>query len=171
MSGTTRMVRPRRAEETSAERRPRPVARPARRYFALNGAAMVTIAAAALTVIGILYLIQIAHVASLGYQLSRLQNERDTLSIENARLDYQVAQFESLDTIDQIATQKLGMTPLGRHQFMQVQVPPSDQLSPVPALQAPPETALSRIWHALAGIGRGQAPAVGPPALPAGATR
>ena len=171
MSGTTRLVRSRRAEQTRTERRPRPVARPARRYFALNGAAMVAIAAAALTVIGILYLIQIAHVASLGYQLSRLQNERDTLSIENARLDYQVAQFESLDTIDQIATQKLGMTPLGRHQFMKVQVPASDQLPPVPALQAPPETTFSRIWHALAGIGRGQASASGPPALPAGATR
>jgi len=170
VSGATRSARGRRIDEAPAVGRTRAAVRPARRYFTLHGAAMVAIAAAALTVIGMLYLIQTSHVASLGYQLSRLQNQRDQLAIDNARLGYQVAQFESLDTIYQVATQKLGMVPLTRHQFMQVQVPANDQLPANAPQTAPPESGLRRVWRELAGIGRGQAPAQGPPALAGGST-
>ena len=170
MTGAARSTRARRVDGAPVSGRATVRPRPARRYFTLNGARMVAIAAAALTVIGMLYLIQTAHVASLGYQLSRLQDQRDQLAIDNARLGYQVAQFESLDTIYQVATQQLGMVPLTRHQFMQVQVPANDQLPAVAPLTAPPESALRLVWRELTGIGRSQAPAQGPPALPAGST-
>jgi cell division protein FtsL len=120
-----------------------------------------------LSIIGILYLIQTAHVASLGYRLSDVQNERDKLAIENARLGYDIAKYESLDTIDQIATQKLGMAPLTKQQYLDVQAPAQAQLPPLPPTERAPVSIFRRVIDEIAGVGRAEAPAQGPPALPA----
>lgn len=144
-----------------ATQRPRP------RYVTLNGATMVTIAAVALSIIGMLYLVQTAHVAGLGYELSRIEQRRDELAIENARLGYEIARYESLDTIQEIAVQQLGMTPLTRYQFLRVEQPRREQLTAPAPPPVPAESLWQRIERAIAGVGRAHAPAQGTPALPA----
>ena len=153
MSTSTKTRRP---ESVVAEVAPdRPVASVRRRqkgqYIALNGVAMVIIAAVALTMIGILYLMQTAKVAGLGYKFSNLQDEYYSLSLENSKLGYDVARDQSLDKVSQIATQQLGMTPLSNFQFLQVQRPANDNLPPIaPALQPHPSL-LQRVRSALMG--------------------
>ncbi len=119
--------------------------RPRGQYLALNGVAMVIIAAVALTAIGILYLVQTAKVAGLGYEFSRLQNQYYSLSLENSKLGYDVARDQSLDQVSQIATQQLGMTPLKNFQFLQVQRPANDNLPPLPPDVEPQKSLVERI--------------------------
>jgi len=80
---------------TSRRRKPK-------QYFALNGVALVIIVALALTAICILYLVQTAKVAGLGYKFSALQDEYHSLSLDNSKLGYNVAREHSLDTINQL---------------------------------------------------------------------
>jgi cell division protein FtsL len=141
------------------------VRRQARPYISLNGAAMVGIAALAIGVIGILYLIQTSQVAELGYQLSHLQSQHDDLALDNSRLAYQVGRYESLDTIQQVATQQLGMTHLENYQFLQVQRPPQENLIPLPAEHFPNRSLFERAKGALLGIGHSHG-VEGPSTLP-----
>ena len=133
-----------RATTTSRRRKPR-------QYFALNGVALVIIVAFALSVICILYLVQTAKVAGLGYKFSALQDEYYALSLDNSKLGYDVAREHSLDTINQIATSQLGMTPMQSFQFMQVERPPQDNLPALPPEVRPRETIWSRIKAAITG--------------------
>jgi hypothetical protein len=133
----------------------RPVASVRRRkegqYIALNGVAMVIIAAVALTSIGILYLMQTAKVAGLGYKFSHLQTDNYDLSLENSKLGYQVARYQSLDQINQVATQQLGMTPLKNFKFLQVERPANENLPPIPADIHPDHSLWDRIFAAITG--------------------
>ncbi|MBX5444607.1 hypothetical protein [Sphaerobacter sp.] len=142
------------------------VRRERRRYVSLNGAALVIVAGVAVSVIGILYLIQTSHVASLGYELSRIERERNELAMENARLGYLVAEQESLEQVERVATQELGMRPLTRYRFLEVQAPAEEELPPPPTPTPDAETLWERVWRGLTGVGRAQAPATGSPALP-----
>lgn len=153
MTTTTKNRRP---EIVVAEVAPaRPVASIRKRkrgqYIALNGVAMVIIAAIALTLIGILYLMQTAKVASLGYQFSNLQNQYYSLSLDNSKLGYQVARDQSLDTISRIAIEQLGMTPLKNFRFLQVQRPANDNLPPVPSDVQPRPSLWQRVRSAIIG--------------------
>ena len=47
--------------------------------------------------------------SSLGYQIVDLEKDIERLQISNARLDYEIAQLSSLDSIEQRARQELGM--------------------------------------------------------------
>ncbi len=125
--------------------------RPRGQYLALNGVAMVIIAAVALTAIGILYLVQTAKVAGLGYEFSRLQNQYYSLSLENSKLGYDVARDQSLDKVSQVATQQLGMTPLKNFQFLQVERPANDNLPPLPPDVIPQKSLFERIKAAIIG--------------------
>ncbi len=154
MTTSTRTRRPEAVVTELAPERQTITQRPRqpRQYFALNGVAMVLIAAVALSLIGILYLMQTAKVASLGYQFSDLQNKYYALSLDNSKLGYQVARDQSLDKIDQIATQQLGMTPLtSNFQFLQVERPANDNLPPIPADVQPRPSLLQRIKAAITG--------------------
>jgi cell division protein FtsL len=131
---------------TTASRRRQP-----KQYFALNGVALVIIVAFALTVICTLYLIQTAKVASLGYEFSALQDKYYSLSLDNSKLGYDVAREQSLDTINQIATSQLGMTPMQNFQFLQVERPAQDNLPALPAEVQPHQTIWSRIKAAITG--------------------
>lgn len=125
-----------------------------RRYFTLNGAALVVLAAIALTVLGFVYLVQTTRVAGLGYELGRLQRDYDALEIETARLGYEIAHYESLDRIQQVAVEQLGMSAMGEHRFLDVQRPAQEQLPPPPRETAPPESFWHRIERAMLGTGR-----------------
>jgi cell division protein FtsL len=131
---------------TTASRRRQP-----KQYFALNGVALVIIVAVALTVICILYLVQTANVAGLGYKFSALQDQYYSLSLDNSKLGYDVAREHSLDTVNQIATSQLGMTPMQSFQFLQVERPPQDNLPALPPDVQPQETIWSRIKAAITG--------------------
>jgi cell division protein FtsL len=137
-----------------------PDARPERRHAAdgptnstvrVNNAAVFAVVALAITTVGLLYLIQTTQVASLGYEISRLERERVAASLENQRLTYEVARYEALPEINRIAQERLGMQPLDDYVFLTVTLPPVDDLplpSPEPAeVRSLPE----RIWDRLTG--------------------
>ena len=153
---TTTRTRPRQSEsvvvtEISERTSAAPHRRRAKQYFALNGVALVIIVAAALTVICILYLVQTAKVASLGYKFSALQDTYYSLSLDNSKLSYDVAREHSLDTINQIATSQLGMTPMQNFQFLQVQRPAQDNLPPLAPEVRPHPSIWQRITAAITG--------------------
>lgn len=145
-------------ERAALKRRPK-------QYFALNGVALVIIVAVALTVICILYLVQTARVASLGYKFSALQDDYYTLSLENSKLGYNVAREQSLDTINQIATGQLGMKPMDDFKFMEVERPAQDNLPALSAESPPHESTWQRIKAAI--IGEASASVPQQPAKPA----
>jgi cell division protein FtsL len=152
MTTSTRTRRPEIVVADVVPDRPRAsVRRQQGQYIALNGVAMVIIAAVALALIGILYLMQTARVAGLGYKFSDLQSQYYSLSLENSKLGYQVARDQSLDKVNQIATEQLGMTPLKNFQFLQVQRPANDNLPPTPPDVQPQRSLLQRIKAAITG--------------------
>jgi cell division protein FtsL len=128
----------------------RPVSRP---YITVNGATMVSIAAIALTVIGLLYLIQTSQVASLGYDMSRLQTQRDALSLEISELEYELARYEALHTVEQIAEERLGMTRMSNYAFIEVQEPAERNLTVPEQEKAPSQSLAERVVNAILGIG------------------
>lgn len=122
-------------------------------YLIINGATMVAIAAIALTVIGILYLIQTSEVAQLGYDLSRLQAQRDDITMELSELEYEVARYESLQTVEEVAVTELGMTPMSNYEYIEIQQPAERNLSvPEPAEGEDP-TFFERVVDAVLGVG------------------
>jgi hypothetical protein len=131
-------------ERAAQKRRPK-------QYFALNGVALVIIVAVALTIICILYLVQTARVASLGYKFSALQDDYYTLSLDNSKLGYDVAREQSLDTINQIATCQLGMKPMTDFKFVQVQRPAQADLPPLPTETPPHQSTWQRVKAAITG--------------------
>lgn len=132
------------AERAAQKRRPK-------QYFALNGVALVIIVAVALTIICILYLVQTARLASLGYKFSALQDTYYSLSLDNSKLGYDVAREQSLDTINQIATGQLGMKPMTDFTFIQVERPEQADLAPLPVEALPHESTWQRIKAAITG--------------------
>lgn len=139
-----------RREREQAQSKPTATRRP---YFVINGATMVVIAAIALTVIGILYLIQTSQVAQLGYDLSRLQTQRDTMTLEIAELEYEVARFESLQTVENVAVDRLGMTPMSSYAFIDLREPAQRNLEIPPVAESESRSFFDRIADALLGVG------------------
>lgn len=144
---------PARSDPTSNQALGRIPRRDYRPYIALNGAAMMAIAAVAIGIIGILYLIQTSQVAGLGYELSHQQAKHDELALENSRLGYQVARYESLDTVEQVAIGQLGMEHVDKYRFIEVQRPSQDDLPSPPAERARTQSLWDRIVTALLGTG------------------
>lgn len=143
-----------RARQEQSARQAVPSAASGRRpYLIINGATMVAIAAIALTVIGILYLIQTSEVAQLGYDLSRLQTQRDTMTMEISELEHEVARYEALHTVEEVAVTQLGMTPMSNYEFIEIQQPAQRNLTiPEPA-EAETQTFFERVVDALLGVG------------------
>jgi cell division protein FtsB len=132
------------ATQTTSVRRP---------YIEMNGATMVSIAAIALTIIGLLYLIQTSQVAQLGYDMSRLQTERETLSLEISELKYELARYESLATVEEFAESRLGMVPMQNYVFIEVQEPAEAELPVAEQPSAEQPTFFDRLFRAVMGIG------------------
>lgn len=144
----------RRAARSQRERQKASARRRERQpYIVMNGATMVSIAAVAITIIGLLYLIQTSEVAQLGYDMARLQSQRESLSLEISELEYELARHESLHTVEDVAVDRLGMTELSNYEFVQVQEPAERDLSvPEPVPKEEP-TAFERIVDAVLGVG------------------
>jgi cell division protein FtsL len=131
-------------EKQVANRRP---------YLIINGATMVAIAAIALTVIGILYLIQTSEVAQLGYDLSRLQSQKDSMTLEVSELEYDVARYEALQTVEEVAVTQLGMTPMSNYEFIEIQAPAERNLTIPEPIEPASRTFFERIVDAVSGVG------------------
>jgi cell division protein FtsB len=149
----TRSAAPRPAERTRRKKKTARMSGAPRRYFEINGAIMVSIAAVALSIIGMLYLIQTSQVASLGYELSRMQERRQALALEISELKYELARYESLDTIDGMARGRLGMTPITNYEFTSIERPYQEELVVPIEDPAPAEPLATRVMHALFGVG------------------
>jgi hypothetical protein len=61
--------------------------------------------------LGILQVLQSSHVATLGYQLRTLDQERSTLSADVGQLEAQVAERSNLERVHAEAVDRLGMVP------------------------------------------------------------
>jgi cell division protein FtsL len=143
-----------RSSGARTDRKPTAAAPANRRpYFVMNGATMVAVAAIALTVIGILYLIQTSEVAQLGYDMSRLQEQRNTLTMETSELEYELARYESLQTVEEVAVTRLGMTPMTNYEFLDLDAPAQRNLViPEQASSESPGIA-QRLLDAVMGVG------------------
>ncbi len=103
----------------------------------------------------VLYLEQTARVVELGYELTRLQRERDRVALEVAALRYELAQRQSLARVEDLARREYGMVPLRRAESLVVERP-----APTPAVTPPApaqRTAWQRARDALFGIGQAEA--------------
>jgi cell division protein FtsB len=130
---------------------PQPVYPPAPPLPRVSNAALFTVIALAITLVGLFYLIQTAEVANLGYEVSRLERERAAKSLENQELTYEIARFQALPAIETMARRDLGMTPMEDFRFITVTAPASAELAtpaPEPVHQ---RTRLERIWDRLTG--------------------
>jgi cell division protein FtsL len=103
----------------------------------------------------LLYLEQTSRVVELGYELTRLQREREQVALEVAALRYQLAQRESLARVDDLARREYGMVPLRYVEALSVE-------RPVPTAVPTPTAPAQRPWwqrvqDALLGIGHAEA--------------
>lgn len=75
-----------------------------------------------ISVISLLYMNQAGQLATSGYQISNLQNERDRLQRENENLEVQLSQLRALPHVEEVANQKLQMTrgDLAKMQYLQL---------------------------------------------------
>lgn len=133
-------------------------ARAVRAAGGLSNVAIAVIVALALGGLSVLYLIQTSQVVQLGYQLTHLQEEHDALVLENSRLRYEIARYQSLDTIEQMARNELGMVPVRRTLFLEVERPATSELTPVAESRPEVVPRWQRLWDQIWGIGRARDP-------------
>jgi cell division protein FtsL len=167
----------------------RPVARPpaaasspvraARRGAQSRGPRLLILAALALSLLGVIYLLQISRVASYGYELARIQQRQAELDRENELLLYRLSEERRLERVDDLARRDYGMQPLDpgrlatatataaaattaasgaparptqRYQFIGVQRPPAAPPTSTPTPRGPTGI-LDRLWQRVVGIG------------------
>ncbi|MCS7052069.1 MAG: hypothetical protein NZL87_10665 [Thermomicrobium sp.] len=95
--------------------------------------------AGALAGLCLLYLEQTSRVVELGYELTRLQRQRDAVALEAAALRYELAQRQSLAQVYELATREYGMVPLRRVESLEV-------ARPVETPAAMPDTPVRPTW-------------------------
>lgn len=145
MTTTTPRVRSQTATKTVQ-------ARPAKQRR-LSGALVFALCAALIAAVGMLYLMQTSHVASLGYELSRLQAEQSRESLTNQQLAAEIAELQSLDRAESTARNALGMQPMEEFAYLNVSVPAELEL-PRPEPSGGDERGLvERTWDRLMGSG------------------
>jgi cell division protein FtsL len=125
---------------------------PARRLLGkLPGAASAVLALAIVTGTGVLQVMQASSAASAGYEIGRLEQERDRLNAEIRLLEVEVANMSHSDRVLQQATDRLGMVPPTSSVRVAVGVPAPRGI-PVPNRFAPPVEVvgpMQRPWWAM----------------------
>lgn len=115
-----------------------------------NGAIVFLISAALIAAVGMLYLLQTNHIASLGYEMSRLQEEREAALVEQQQLAAQIAEKQAITQIEVVARNELGMRPMDDYVFLDVTFP--DEVKPVGPLETEPEPSVfERFWGRITG--------------------
>jgi cell division protein FtsL len=127
----------------------------------VNNAVLFTIIVLTIGTIGLLYVIQTSQVAGLGYEVSRLERERTEKSLENQQLTYQVANYQALPRVQEVAIDDLGMQPMSDYIFITVPLPPHDD-PPMPGPEPSNErSVIGRIWDRITGVGSASNPGAG----------
>jgi len=124
-----------------------PSRQPGRR---MHGAVVFLIAVALIGAAGMLYLLQTNHVANLGYEMSRLQDERRAALVEQQELSARIAEKQALTTVETAARQDLGMRPIGDHIFLDAELPAAEA-TPAPEPAASKPSVIERFWGRLTG--------------------
>lgn len=105
---------------------PRPAARGVPRVSRprhLSGTLIAAVALLALAAVGLLQVLQTSRAATAGYQLTELENERQTLSAEVRLLEGNIAQSARSDQVRFQAIARLGMVPPAQTLHIQVDTP------------------------------------------------
>ncbi len=106
----------------------------------------------------LLYSMQLGSVTTSGYDLQRLEAERNEWRQRNEQLELELAKVQSLAWIEVEAVRRLGMQKAERVTYLEVALPaeaPGDAGSPAAAESAGPQEAESllagvlRLWRAL----------------------
>jgi cell division protein FtsL len=125
---------------------------PARRLLGkLPGVALSVAALTIVTATGVLQVMQASSAASAGYEIGRLEDERDRLNAEIRLLEVEVANMSHTDRVVQQATERLGMVPPTASVRVAVGVP-APRGMPVPNRFAPPVEVvgpMQRPWWAI----------------------
>ncbi len=125
---------------------------PARRLLGrLPGVALATLALTVVTATGVLQVMQASRAASSGYEIGRLEDQRDRLNAEIRLLEVEVANMSHSDRVRQQATDRLGMVPPERSLRVAVGVA-APRGMPLPARYAPEVEVLGpmqRPWWAM----------------------
>jgi cell division protein FtsL len=127
----------------------------------VSSAIIYIIVAVLVGAVGLLYLVQTNHVAGLGYEMSRLQAERTDLANRNEALNYQLAEYEALNRIEEIAVGQLGMQEATEYIFLTVPRPENDRLPLIEPVQVEEPGLLERIWRGMTGSSVAVAPSTG----------
>lgn len=145
----------------------------------LGRARFVALTIVALSILGLIYLTQISHVARYGYLLSDLQRQQVRTERENQLLEYQLSSAHNLNEVNSLASRTYGMqpllqlTPVGPNsvpstaaggttarsgaqgtpqaRYITVRRPAASTLPPAPAVE--PETLFDLLGRHLIGIG------------------
>jgi cell division protein FtsB len=142
-------------DRAAAPVRPTPVGRRVapRRSRAWLGVLLVLVAA--IGGLCLLYLEQTSRVVELGYELTRLQRNRDQVALEVAALRYELARRQSLARVEDLARREYGMVPLRKAESLRLARP-----APLPTPVPPPRSERSwwqRVQDALLGVGHAEA--------------
>lgn len=143
-----------------------------------RGAGLFGAATLGLSLLGLIYLVQISQVARYGYLLADVQSRQAEVERQNELLVYALSEEQGLTRVSDVAQREYGMRPFDRaaptesaaapkrtagagaeaaadgprHRFISVQ-------RPAPAPPAPPpvrperDGALDRLWNRLVGVG------------------
>ncbi len=117
----------------------------------VSSAIIYIIVAVLIAAVGLLYLVQTNHVASLGYEMSRLQAERTGIANRNEALNYQLAEYEALLQVEEIAVGQLGMQEATDYLFLTVPRPANERLPLIEPVQAEEPGLIERIWRGMTG--------------------
>lgn len=103
--------------------------------------------------VGMLYLMQTNRVATLGYEASRLQRQRERQALANEQLSYDVARYQALPLIERVAIGQLGMQPMTSVRYLDVPRPAIDELPLPENTPAEQPSLLERVRRRLTGAG------------------
>ncbi|GIW08253.1 MAG: hypothetical protein KatS3mg060_3058 [Dehalococcoidia bacterium] len=126
---------------------------------------VITMATGIVSIVSVLLLIQTSGVASVGYDIQRLEETRDHWRESNWQLEHEIASLKSLDRIEREARTKLKMQPTEKPVFVSVDVKPTTRDAPAWTPPSPPPPTV-RVQHAggmqgffawLAALGQGEA--------------
>jgi len=105
----------------------------------LPGLLLAALALGAVAGVGLLQVLQSSRAASAGYEIRRLEDQRDDLQAQTRLLEVEVANMAQADRIRQQATTRLGMVPADRTVRVAVGVP-APRVAPLPERYIPAVT-------------------------------
>lgn len=125
---------------------------PSGRELRPSGAIVFLISVALIAAVGMLYLLQTNHIASLGYEMSRLQKEREAALVEQQSLAAQIAARQAITEVGIVARRDLGMVEMEDYVFLDVTFPEEPGAEAESAEPEPEKrSAIERFWGRLTG--------------------